>query len=124
MRARILRVRSTDDSGAAILLALFVIAVVAAMSVGIAGVVLSQSEPTQFTRKDIQTLHAAEGGIQAGLARIRAAQTSGAGTVTKLPCTTTYGTTFSGQVGPDQGNLTYNTTITAAACSPGRISGR
>jgi hypothetical protein len=118
MRTRLLRVRSTDDSGAAILLALFVIAVVAAMSVGIAGVVLSQSEPTQYTRKNIQTLHAAEGGIQAGLTRIRAAQTNGSGTVTKLPCTTTYGTTFSGQLGPDQGSLTYNTTITYYSVDP------
>src|SRR4051794_26746127 len=119
MRARLLRVKSSGDTGAAILLALFVIAVVAAMSVGIAGVVLSQTEPTQYTRKDIQTLHAAEGGIQAGLARIRAAQTSGSGTVTKLPCTSgTYGTTFTGQLGPDQGSLGYSTTITYYSVDP------
>lgn len=73
MPFRRLRMRTADDSGAAILLALFVMAVVAALSVGIAGVVLSQTEPTQLTRKDVQTVHAAEAGIQAGLTRLRAA---------------------------------------------------
>lgn len=119
MSFRTLRVRSGDDTGAAILLALFVIAVVAALSVGIAGVVLSQSEPTQLTRKDVQTVHAAEAGIQAGLTRLRAAQTSGAGDVKKLPCNTPYGATFTGSVdGTGQGTLTYSTTITYYSQNP------
>jgi hypothetical protein len=113
------RVRPGDDSGAAILLALFVIAVVAALSVGIAGIVLSQSEPTQLTRKDIQTVHAAEAGIQAGLTRLRAAGTGGVGSVAKLPCNNTYGATFAGSVdGTSTGSLTYSTTITYYSQNP------
>lgn len=119
MPFRTLRTRSADDAGAAILLALFVIAVVAALSVGIAGVVLSQQEPTQLTRKDVQTVHAAEAGVQAGLTRLRASGTSGVGSVAKLPCTTTYGATFTGSVdGTGQGSLTYSTTITYYSQNP------
>jgi hypothetical protein len=120
MPFRILKVRSGDDSGAAILLALFVMAVVAALSLSIAGVVLSQSEPTQLTRKDIQTVHAAEAGIEAGLTRLRGAgSATGAGSVAMLPCNTTYGAKFQGSVeGTSQGSLTYSTTITYYAQDP------
>src|SRR4051794_24419894 len=109
---RMRRVTVSGDSGAAMLLALFVIAVVASLSVAVAGIVLGQTQPTQFARKNVQTVNAAEGGIEAGLTRIRGASTGATGVVTSLPCTSTYGATFAGSLGPDQGNLSYTTTIT------------
>ena len=122
---RIRRIVATADTGAAMLLALFVIAVVASLSVAVAGIVLSQTKPTQFDRKNIQTVNAAEGGIEAALTRIRAASSGTTGIVTSLPCTSgTYGTTFTGSLGPDQGGLSYTTTITYYWADPSNPANR
>jgi hypothetical protein len=116
--------RLRDESGAALLIALFLITTVTALSVAIGGVVLSQRVPTQIARKNFQTINAAEGGVEAALSRIRAASTGSTGVVTSLPCTSTYGATFSGSLGPDQGNLNYTATITYYWSDPSYASNR
>jgi Tfp pilus assembly protein PilX len=122
---RLVRLRQSGDEGAAMMIALFVIATVMTLSVTVAGIVIAQSAPTQYSRKHNQTLAAAEGGLDAGLARIRQAVSSGTtGAVTKLPCTTTHGAVLTGSLGPDQGGLAYTTTITYYSTDPTNVVNR
>ncbi len=105
------------EDGVAMVLALFVILVAAALSIGIAGATLAQVKPTQLAQKNVRTVHAAEAGLDASLGRIRAAKTANAegsvfGDISKLPCAA------KGTVGPDQGNLTYASTIAYYSADP------
>lgn len=101
-----------DDSGVAMLMALFVIAVLAAVSIGVAGITISQAVPLKVDNKAAQVVQASQAGIDAALAGIRAANdgsgngisTSGKGVNTTLPCKIT------GNVN-QASTLAYNVTI-------------
>ena len=95
----------SDDSGVAMLMALFVIAMLAAISIGVAGITISQAVPLKVDNKAAQVVQASQGGIDAGLAGIRAANDgSGTGVNTSLPCS------VSGKVNTAS-TLSYTTTI-------------
>jgi hypothetical protein len=91
---RWMRQRAADDSGVAMLMALFVIAMLSAISIGVAGITISQAVPLKVDNKAAQVVQASQAGIDAALAGIRAANdgsgngitTSGKGVNTLLPC--------------------------------------
>ena len=84
---RRLRQRAADDSGVAMLMALFVIAMLSAISIGVAGITISQAVPLKIDNKAAQVVQASQGGIDAALAGIRGANNgSGKGVNTSLPC--------------------------------------
>ncbi len=95
------------QSGFAMFIALLLIVIVAGMSLLVAGLVLSESKPTQTQRKTVATLNAAEAGFEVALHQLRAATDSnGNGIVNKLPCTaasSAVGTLLTGSVGPKSG---------------------
>ena len=87
---RWMRQRAGDDSGVAMLMALFVIAMLSAISIGVAGITISQAVPLKIDNKAAQVVQASQGGIDAALAGIRAANNgSGKGVNTSLPCSVT-----------------------------------
>jgi ricin-type beta-trefoil lectin protein len=84
---RWMRQRATDDSGVAMLMALFVIAMLSAISIGVAGITISQAVPLKVDNKAAQVVQASQAGIDAALSGIRAANDgSGKGVNTLLPC--------------------------------------
>ncbi len=84
---RWMRQRAADDSGVAMLMSLFVIAMLSAISIGVAGITISQAVPLKIDNKAAQVVQASQGGIDAALAGIRAANNgSGKGVNTALPC--------------------------------------
>jgi hypothetical protein len=94
-----------DDSGVAMLMALFVIAMLSAVSIAVAGITISQAVPLKVDNKAAQVVQASQAGIDAALAGIRAANDgSGKGVNTLLPCKIT------GNVN-SASTLTYNDTI-------------
>jgi hypothetical protein len=103
---RWMRERATDDdSGVAMLMALFVIAMLAAISIGVAGITISQAVPLKVDNKAAQVVQASQAGIDAALAGIRSANDgSGKGVNTLLPCKIT------GNVNTAS-TLAYNDTI-------------
>jgi Ricin-type beta-trefoil lectin domain len=102
---RWMRQRAADDSGVAMLMALFVIAMLSAISIGVAGITISQAVPLKVDNKAAQVVQASQGGIDAALAAIRAANDgSGKGVSTSLPCS------LSGKVNTSS-TLSFTTTI-------------
>ncbi len=94
-----------DDSGVAMLMALFVIAMLSAISIGVAGITISQAVPLKVDNKAAQVVQASQAGIDAALAGIRAANNgSGKGVNTSLPCS------VSGNVNTSS-TLSYTSTI-------------
>src|SRR4051812_20475217 len=88
--------RAEGESGFALIFALLLIAILTTASLTLAGLILSQTQPTQLARKNIRTVNAAETGLQATLAQLRAANDgSGNGVLQDLPCPSTTGATFS-----------------------------
>ncbi len=91
---------------------LLLIIIVGALSLAVAGVVLSETKPTQAARKDVGTLNAASSGFEVALHRLRAAtDAAGNGIRGQLPCTMTdrtLGTRLTGSVGPNSGSFTYD----------------
>ncbi|HEX4429784.1 MAG TPA: ricin-type beta-trefoil lectin domain protein [Frankiaceae bacterium] len=118
---RSLRLRPGNDderqSGFAMFIALLLIVVVAGMALLVAGLVISESKPTQTQRKTVATLNASEAGFEVALHRLRIATDNyGNGILTKLPCTATssaVGTPLNGSVGPKTGAAS-NQTLTFA----------
>jgi hypothetical protein len=102
------------ESGVALLMALFVMLLVSTLAVTLLAVVLNETKPTGLQRKLTRTIDGADGGLQVVLNQLRAANDgTGAGVLTKLPCTgnssvtltlggapavTTPGAVFSGSV--------------------------
>jgi Tfp pilus assembly protein PilX len=106
------RRRAGDDEGIALLLVVMAVLIVASLSVLALGAIVVQAKPTQFQRKNTQTINAAESGLDAGLAAIRNATyiegTTQFGDRAQLPCWNDY----SGQVGnPAGGTMAYSVTI-------------
>ena len=101
-----------SDEGIAMLLVIMAMLVLSSLSLLALGAIVVQSKPTQFQRKNIQTINAAEAGLDAGLAAIRnGTYTEGVtlyGDRAQLPCWTNY----TGQVGDPAGDgLTYSVSI-------------
>jgi hypothetical protein len=102
---RHLQRRASDDSGVAMLMALFVIAMLATISLGVAGITVSQALPTRIDNKAAKVVQTAQAGIDSALSQIRAANDgSGNGVNTLLPCKIT------GNVNSTS-TLTYKVTI-------------
>ncbi|WP_088316929.1 LamG-like jellyroll fold domain-containing protein [Kineosporia sp. R_H_3] len=88
-----LRPRRHDDEGVGMLQVVLVLLMTAAMSVAVLATVVGEVLPTAAERARERTLHAAGAGLEAGLAVVRAARTTVAGTgevgdLTRLPCAT------------------------------------
>lgn len=90
LAVRIRRLRHAEvgaDSGFAMLMALFVIGVIATVSLSIAGVMLAEIQPSQHDAKSSRTVEAAEGGFDTAQNAIREATTDGStGKKAMLPC--------------------------------------
>jgi Tfp pilus assembly protein PilX len=113
---------SGSESGFAMFIALLLIMIIGGISLLVAGLVLSQSKPTQTARKEVATVNAAEAGFELALHRLRSAVDTAPtpnGILSKLPCTAASSsavTPFTGSVGPLSGaaknqQLTYTVGI-------------
>ncbi len=107
------------DDGIAMLLVIMAVMILSSLSVLALGAIVVQANPTQFQRKNVQTINAAEAGVDAGLSAIRnATYTEGTtlyGDRSQLPCWNGY----TGQVGDPNGvNLTYSVTISYFKSDP------
>jgi len=116
--------RAGDDEGMAILLVLMCIMVATALSVLALSMVLVQESPTFLQRKSNRAIEAAEAGLDAGLSQIRNATSANiingnqvGGDRTKLPCSA-----LTGQVGGEQGNLTYTVNFSYFSSNPARTT--
>jgi hypothetical protein len=117
------RRRAPADEGIALLLTVFLMLLVASMSLIIGTVVLMQVKPTQYEGKSTRTVNSAEAGFDVALNRIRAAQNAkGEGLRTQLPCTATAGTVLAGPVGPGTRDSTYSVKIRYYAADPTKQS--
>jgi|tagenome__1003787_1003787.scaffolds.fasta_scaffold20838342_2 Tfp pilus assembly protein PilX len=101
-----------SDQGIAMLIVIMAMLVLSSLSLLALSAIVVQAEPTQFQKKNVQTINAAEAGLDAGLAAIRNGTyvegTTTYGDRAQLPCWNGY----TGQVGaPDGTNLTYSVTI-------------
>lgn len=84
---RVRDARRTSDAGFAMLMALFIIGVIATVSLAVAGVVLNQVKPSQHDAKTARTVEAAQAGFDSAQNVIRAATTDGTnGLIGMLPC--------------------------------------
>lgn len=105
------RLATRGDDGVAMMTAIMMMLILMSLSVVVLGMVVSQVTPTQFARKNTETVFAAEAGVETALGRIRTAQSgpdfTGVvyGKANKLPCTVT------GTVGPAGAETTYSTTV-------------
>jgi Tfp pilus assembly protein PilX len=107
------------DEGVALLIVIMAILILATLSTLALGVIVVQSPPTQFQRKDNQTVNAAEAGLNVATAALRNATYVVNGTTygdrTLLPCWTN----FAGSVGDAGGaTLAYAITVTYYSSSP------
>ncbi len=107
-----------DDEGAAMLITMMIMLLVASVSIGIAGAVLAERMPTLVQQKRTRTVNVAEAGLDVGLNRLRAAVNSaGQGQLSKLPCTAASSATLTGSVGSGQ-DTGYTVTIRYYDASP------
>jgi len=109
-----------DEQGTALLLVILAIWVATTLSLLSLGLVLSQTQPTQFERKNTRSIHAAEAGLDAAIGQIRAAtkvdplqNNAIVGDRTKLPCGPVTGT-----VGGEPGSVVYSAAITYYNADP------
>ncbi|MCU1601048.1 MAG: Beta-galactoside-specific lectin 3 [Frankiales bacterium] len=124
---------ATGDDGMAMVLAILLILLVAGLSLSMGALVIAQSRPTQFNRKNAATVNAASTGLQVGLDRLRAANDgAGNGSLLLLPCTgandatlapngtsgTAPGVTYTGPVSSLPGALTYRVSISYYTADP------
>jgi hypothetical protein len=80
------RSRGESDGGFAMIFTLFLILVITVASVTVADLMLSQTGPTELSKKSVHTVDAASAGLQAALGQLRNTSTNGGGDLTKLPC--------------------------------------
>ncbi|MFF1529289.1 ricin-type beta-trefoil lectin domain protein [Cellulomonas sp. NPDC058312] len=99
------------DSGVAMMSSILLVLIMASLSMVVLALVMAQTRPTEFARKNTRTIFAAEAGVEAALSRIRsaggAADFTGAvyGDLTQLPCT------LSGTVADATGELRYSVQV-------------
>ncbi|WP_407343032.1 hypothetical protein [Pengzhenrongella phosphoraccumulans] len=99
------------DDGVAMMMAIMLMLVMAALSVLVLGLLLSQVGPTQYAQKNTTTIFAAEAGVESAIGRIRtsvgARDFTGAvyGDPHQLPCT------VKGTVGPSASTTTFAATV-------------
>ena len=110
--------RECPDDGAALLLTLFLMLLVTAMSITIASAVLVQVRPTLVTQKTTRTVSGAEAGIEVALNRIRASN----GTLSSVPCTGSSSTTFTGTVGSATGSQAYSVVVRYYTVNPSTLT--
>jgi hypothetical protein len=130
---RRLEARRNGEDGFALVFTLLLIMIIAAVSIGVAGLIYSQIQPTQFNRKNVRTVNAAAAGTQVVLDKLRAAHDgSGNGSLTLVPCTsstgasytfgsssaTVPGSTYTGTVSNNPGSLTYRSSVSYLAQDP------
>jgi hypothetical protein len=138
-----LQARRNNEDGFALVFTLLLIMIIAAVSIGVAGLIYSQIQPTQFNRKNVRTVNAAAAGTQVVLDKLRAANDgAGNGSLTLVPCTgaagasytfgtataTVPGSTYTGSVSSNPGTLTYRASVSyltqdPAAYEPGGTAG-
>jgi Tfp pilus assembly protein PilX len=111
------------DAGIALMIVIMAILILATLSTLALGVLVVQSPPTQFQRKDNQTLNAAEAGLNVAASALRNAtyvlNNKTYGDRALLPCWNGY----SGSVGDAGGTtLTYSVTIAYYATTPANQS--
>jgi hypothetical protein len=107
-------------------LVLFVILVLSAVALSMTALVISQTKPTQFARKNARTVNAAATGLQVAVDQLRAANDgAGNGSLLLIPCTgandatlnpngvsgTADGVNFTGAVSNLPGSLTYRVSV-------------
>jgi Tfp pilus assembly protein PilX len=118
------RRRPKGEDGVAMLMVLMAILVVGSLATLALGAIIAQVAPTQFQRKSLTTVNAAEAGLDAGLGAIRNAASPDAangnvvgGDRTMLPCWNAY----AGSVGVASGPpATWSTTIRYYSQDPSR----
>src|SRR4051812_8485501 len=130
---RRLEARRKEEDGFALVFTLLLIMIIAAVSLGVAGLIYSQVQPTQFNRKNIRTVNASSAGTQVVLDKLRSASdSSGHGSLTLVPCSSstgasfTFGTststvpgsTYTGSVSNNPGSLTYSASVAYLAQDP------
>lgn len=99
------------DSGVAMLSSILLVLIMASLSMLVMALVMAQTRPTEFARKNTRTIFAAEAGIEAALSQIRSAggtpDFTGTiyGDLTQLPCT------LDGTVADATGELTYRVSV-------------
>jgi hypothetical protein len=119
---RVLR-RPGGDDGFAMVISLLLIMVVATLSLAMAAVVLNQVRPTQQARKSVQTVNAAQSGVQVALSNLRAANDGGGNGVLSKLCTASTSASFSdtGQSTPAvMPGVTYSGAVTTATGTGGQ----
>lgn len=117
------RAHAGEDDGVALLFVVMAVLILASLSVLALGAVVVQAKPNQFQRKEVQTINAAEAGLDVALAAIRnATYVEGLTTYgdrSRLPCWSP----FTGQVGdPRGGVLAYTVTIQYFSTDPSNQS--
>lgn len=120
LSARLQRMRAQDDGGFALILSVLLILVVAGLMLSMGAVILLQAKPTQEARKQVQTVNAAASGLQVSLTNLRSAydSTTGVGLITKLPCTSSTGATFSQGSTATTSGATFAGPVTSGTNAP------
>ncbi len=113
------RGRASGDEGIALLIVIMAMLILSSLSVLALGAIVVQAKPSQFQQKNVQTISAAEAGLDAGLSAIRNGIYDEAGVTygdrALLPCWSDH----TGEVGnPSGGALTYSVTITYFTSDP------
>lgn len=112
------RATARRDDGVAMMTVIMMMLILMSLSVVVLGMVVSQVTPSQFARKNTETVFAAEAGVETALGRIRTAQNGGDftgavyGKPNLLPCTVT------GTVGPAGAQTTYTANVRYYADDP------
>ena len=123
-----------DEAGFALVLSLLFILVITSVSLAMAAVIINQAKPTQEARKLLQTVNAAQSGLQVALAAVRGANDSaGNGLLYKLPCssgaasfaagtggarTAAAGARYTGAVSPGSGSAAYEVSMSYFLLDP------
>jgi len=117
------RCHASGDEGIAMLIVIMAMLILSSLSVLALGAIVVQSKPSQFQKKNVQTLNAAETGLDAGLSAIRnGTYVEGSGASAKtygdralLPCWTDH----IGEIGNEgTAGLEYSVTITYFKSDP------
>lgn len=96
------------DGGFAMIFTILLTVIIVASSIAVGGLLVHQVNPSLFSKKNVRTVDAASAGMQAALGQLRSAQVSGAGDLTKLPCSDT---TDASGVTLQTGNPTQSVTV-------------
>lgn len=111
LRPRRLRTRPGDEGS--LIMVFLVMLVASAMSLLVLGIVVNQAQSTRVTSRRVDSLHAAQAGLDVALGQIRAANDGqGNGVLSQLPCGP-----FSGSVDPSA-SATYQVSITYYPADP------